>query len=95
MYQIEVYGSIQDGLKIMDEIVNIEQEKARRYTEKFNSFKATYAAQNPPPPYPKIDRWDWLETVGLVALVVASIIVSGSRTIPEFGGGVVRDPDMK
>lgn len=48
-----------------------------------------YALKNPPPEKGEVATTDKVVIVGLVLMVLASVIVSGSRTINEFGGGIV------
>jgi hypothetical protein len=48
-----------------------------------------FKAKRPLPPAPEAERADWLVVLALSIMVIASVIVSGSRTITEFGGGVV------
>lgn len=51
----------------------------------------TYKLLHPPPKLQmdRIDRSDLVIVVGLVVMVLASVIVSGSRTIVEFGGNLI------
>ncbi len=55
----------------------------------YAAFKSIYEDKNPQPAYQKPDRSDWYIAIGISVIVIASIIVSGSRTIVEFGGGLV------
>lgn len=48
-----------------------------------------YKAKRPQPSAPELERTDWVVMAALSIMVVSSVIVSGSRTITEFGGGVV------
>lgn len=72
-----------------------------QYTAAYAAHRATYILRNPQPektPYDEIaqppvleesKRGDLLIIVALTVMVLASVIVSGSRTIDEFGGGLV------
>lgn len=71
------------------------QDYVTQYSAAYDAHRATYALRVPPPeripfdePEPPLPRWT-LENGGtlllLALLVGASMVVSGSRTIPEFG----------
>lgn len=62
---------------------------AVQHNRAFEAFSTIYAKKNPPPSYPRVDRSDWYIALIVLILVGASVVVSGSRTIPEFGGGLV------
>jgi hypothetical protein len=70
-----------------------ENNQFNEYTEKHSAayiaFTKEFEAENPEPERGNPDYSDWFVPVGLLVMVVASIIVSGSRTIEEFGGGIV------
>ena len=71
--------------------LSVYDEVLARSKAAYAAFKEYYAARNPPPVKSELSR-DYVSlliTVGLVVLMIASIIVSGSRTIPEFGGGFI------
>lgn len=70
-----------DALLKYDELV-------QRHDAAYAAFKSIYVSKNPAPTLEKTGI-DWLSVVILGVLVVASITVSGSRTIDEFGGGLV------
>jgi hypothetical protein len=63
---------------------------AERYNAAYDSFSKMYAKQNPPPPKPAPLKTDVGTRRAIAFMVVASVIVSGSRTIVEFAG---QDPD--
>lgn len=62
----------------------VEQHEAA-----YAAFKAIYVQKSPPPERQKAKREHIISLIALGFLVSASVIVSGSRTIAEFGGGVV------
>lgn len=64
-------------------------EMALRYTAAHAAFKAIHEAKNPFPKNEAVERESPYITIALMVMVIASIIVSGSRTILEFGGGIV------
>lgn len=63
-------------------------ELVQRHDAAYTAFKQIYTSKNPPPVLQQTGA-DWLSVLALGVLVVASITVSGSRTIGEFGGGVI------
>lgn len=63
-------------------------ELVQRHDAAYTAFKTIYISKNPPPKL-KSTGVDWLSVIVLGVLVVASITVSGSRTIDEFGGGLI------
>jgi hypothetical protein len=60
-----------------------------RYEAAYAAHEKMYTLKVPLPAAPQGARADWTIIGTLIALVMASVIVSGSRTIHEFGGGVV------
>jgi hypothetical protein len=68
---------------------NTALEAAKRYNQRFIAFSSTYQTQNPPPQKPRYPISLWIQTVTILIVTLASIIVSGSRTIPEFGDGLI------
>jgi len=60
-----------------------------REQEAYQAYAETYALQHPPPDKPDAAKDKRLVTSALVVMMVASMIVSASRTIVEFGGGAV------
>ena len=64
-------------------------EFAQKHNEAYAAFTSVYEAKNPRPHLQSVSRADWYIALVVAVLVIASIIVSGSRTIPEFGGGPV------
>lgn len=72
------------GLQVYDEFV-------ARHEAAYTGFVKYYTLKNPPPQPAEIHR-DYVSTIIVIALaivMVASIIVSSSRTIDEFGGGQI------
>jgi hypothetical protein len=78
---------------MMDEreqqIASVYKDIADRNTAAYDAARRIYEAQHPFPMERKIKRTDFLIVVAVFIIVTASIIVSGSRTIVEFGGGIV------
>lgn len=67
------------------------QEYADRHNKAYEAFRSTYEKKNAPPVKPEVrSEHYWLKGF-LVLLMVASMIVSGSRTIPEFGESLPND----
>lgn len=64
-------------------------EMAARHNAAFAAFNSIFEAKFPRPVKPPIERDSLFVPLALVVMIVASVGVSGSRTILEFGGGVV------
>lgn len=64
-------------------------EIARRYEAAITAFNRTYIVRVPPPERAEVKGESIFVMVALALMVVASVIVSGSRTIVAFGGGVI------
>lgn len=60
-------------------------EFVARYEAAYAAFKKVYVLRHPPPSPPRARRVSWI-TVALAFLLAASVLVSGSRTVDEFGG---------
>lgn len=56
----------------------------QRHEQAYEAFSAIYAKKNPPPGRTETARENRFSIVALAVLLVASIVVSASRTIPEF-----------
>lgn len=72
----------------MNEITQVYEDYNARHNAAYSTFKQTYELENPRPTADQISR-DIVSLVIVIALLivsVAAIIVSGSRTIDEFGG---------
>lgn len=65
------------------------QQYAEQHNEAYEAFRKIYEKKVPSPVRPTVQKESIWTTVGLSVMVVASVIVSGSRTILEFGGGEV------
>lgn len=70
----------------MNDITQYDEMQAR-FAAAYEYHKQTYTLKNPAPIHSKADGIDWKIIIGLLALVIFSIAVSGTRTVPEFGGG--------
>lgn len=82
-----------DGLIKMEnkelQIQQVYSQIATRNTAAYDAAKKIYEAQNPFPKARQMERTDFLIVIAVFIIVTASIIVSGSRTIVEFGGGLI------
>lgn len=65
------------------------QHFAEQHNAAYAAFTAIYQQKNPPPIKTDAKKENWFEVIILGVLVAASVIVSGSRTIAEFGGDFV------
>lgn len=59
------------------------------HEERYGAFTAVFSSRNPPPVLKAVSGVDWWTLGALALLVVASVTVSGSRTVVEFGGGLI------
>lgn len=64
-------------------------ELATRHNAAFAAFRTIYESKLPVPVMPDVERESIFVPAALVIMIVASVLVSGSRTIVEFGGGLV------
>lgn len=64
-------------------------ELAARHNAAFVAFRSIHELKHPPPEMPEVERDSIFIPLALVVMIVASVLVSGSRTIFEFGGGLV------
>jgi len=71
------------------DITQIYEELALKHNAAYAAFRTMYEAKTPMPNKGKGGYDGWYILLALVVMVVASIIVSGSRTVEEFGGGVI------
>lgn len=67
----------------------IYDEQATRHNRAFMAFRSVYITQFPPPELPPVERDSIFVPIALIVMILASVVVSGSRTIVEFGGGFV------
>jgi hypothetical protein len=67
------------------------EEIAIKHNAAFAAFQSIYAAKVPPPEMANIKRdiVSLIIVLALAVVMIASVIVSSSRTIDEFGGGVI------
>lgn len=74
-----------------DDKIQKYRDYAREYNEGLAAFRLTYEARTPPPEMSEVkqDRVSLIIVCALSVVMVASIIVSSSRTIHEFGGDVI------
>lgn len=72
-----------------DNFIQLYEEIADKHNAAYDNFRRTYEKENPMPLRSRVDSDGLLVFFSLLFLVVASVIVSGSRTIEEFGGGLV------
>lgn len=71
--------------------LNLSQydELAARHNAAYAAFKAIFETRTPPPLRPVVLRDSLFIPVALCIMIIASVLVSGSRTVLEFGGGAV------
>jgi hypothetical protein len=69
--------------------LELYDEIAAKHNAAYAAFREIHTAKNPQPVKARTERSDWLVSLALAVLVAASVVVSGSRTIVEFGGGIV------
>jgi hypothetical protein len=72
----------------MSELTQYDEMQAR-FAAAYEYHVQTYSIKNPPPAEPQDEGFDRIVVGGLALLVLSSVIVSGSRTIDEFGGGLI------
>ena len=72
-----------------DKQINQYDELAIRHNAAMAAFRSIYEAKLPPPVAPEVERESLFIPIALLLMIVASVIVSGSRTIMEFGVGLV------
>lgn len=64
-------------------------EFEQRHQAAIAAFRTIYESQNPLPEKAAVEKDSVFVPVALVLMIAASVIVSGSRTIVEFGGGLI------
>lgn len=69
--------------------LTIFEERALIANAGYAAFKSMYETTNPPPRQMVIQRESIFVPVALCIMIIASVLVSGSRTVLEFGGGLV------
>lgn len=60
-----------------------------RHNAAYAAFASMYEVRTPRPIATEAEKEDWVTKGALTVLVTASVIVSGSRTVVEFGGGLI------
>lgn len=73
----------------MESQINQYDELAIRHRAAYAAFKSIYQDKNPLPEAVTVERDSLFVPLALIVMIIASVIVSGSRTIIEFGGGIV------
>ena len=73
----------------MSQLINYD-ELAQRHNAAYAAFESIYETKNPPPVKPGTSLSQrvslWLTLAALLALMIACLVVSGSRTVPAFSG---------
>lgn len=69
--------------------LSVFEERALIQNAGYAAFKSMYETTTPPPKRTVIQRESVFVPVALCIMIVASVLVSGSRTVLEFGGGLV------
>lgn len=74
-----------------NQVIQLYDEFATRHNAAFAAFQAIYEAKNPKPVLTEVKNDVVGVILGIVLSIVmaASVIVSSSRTIDEFGGGAI------
>jgi hypothetical protein len=72
-----------------DTQLSMYDDLAARHNAAYAAFRSIYEAKLPKPESPVIERDSLFIPAALVIMILASVIVSGSRTVFEFGGGLV------
>lgn len=73
----------------MDNQLQSFDEVAIRHNAAMAAARTIYEALHQRPQLARVDRSDWYIALGVTIIVIASVIVSGSRTVVEFGGGLI------
>lgn len=71
------------------QVQDMYRDIADRSTAAYEAAKRIYEAQNPFPAERTIQKTDIMIVLAVLVIVTASTVVSGSRTIVEFGGGLI------
>jgi hypothetical protein len=69
--------------------LSVYDEMATRHNAAYAAFSTIYEAKTPRPIEPKTERDSLFVPIALVIMIAASVLVSGSRTVEEFGGGLI------
>lgn len=73
----------------MDNQISQFDEIAVRHKAAYAAFSSIYEDKFPPPAPSAVEADSLFVPIALVVMIIASVLVSGSRTIIEFGGGFV------
>lgn len=79
----------QERLEEMDTQLTQYDELAIRHRAAFAAFRSIFVDKNPQPQPTPVEADSLFVPIALVVMIIASVFVSGSRTIVEFGGGFV------
>ena len=69
--------------------LSVFEERALINNAGYAAYRSMYETTNPPPKQTVIQRESVFVPVALCIMIIASVLVSGSRTVIEFGGGLV------
>ena len=70
--------------------LGLYDELAAKHNAAYAAFVSMFEARTPRPQPPALPRWNIsFVVVALVIMTFASVIVSGTRTVAEFGGDVI------
>lgn len=69
--------------------LSMYDEMAARHNAAYAAFRSIYETKLPKPEQTESERDSLFIPAALVIMILASVIVSGSRTVFEFGGGLV------
>lgn len=69
--------------------LSMYDEMAARHNAAYTAFRTIYEAKLPAPKEPVVERDSIFVPAALIVMICASILVSGSRTVAEFGGGII------
>lgn len=73
----------------MSDYVQLYQGISEKHNAAYDNFRKVYEKEHPMPMRGKLSRDDWYVSFALIIMIIASVIVSGSRTVEEFGGGAI------
>lgn len=73
----------------MENQISQFDEIAVRHKAAYAAFSSIYEDKFPPPAPSAVEADSLFVPIALVVMIIASVLVSGSRTIIEFGGGFV------
>lgn len=73
----------------MSDYMQLYEGISDKHNAAYDNFRKVYEKEHPMPNRGKLDRGEWYVPLALVVMIIASVIVSGSRTVEEFGGGLI------